>query len=219
MADLADKKASKAQRREAARKARLEEQKRRQRAKKKRQAIVIGIILVVLVAGGVFGFVRSQAGKVGADELRAAGCEDVEELEEQKGEHIDSQPPPERVPYNSEPPTSGQHRGGGTAPWGIHDEQIEPELYVHNLEHGGIIIHHNDLPDDELEGLEDLVDSYPVIGQGTGVVLMANPDVESPIVMTAWARMQTCERYNEKVVRAFIKEYCEQGPEKFPLGC
>ncbi len=219
MADLADKKASKAQRREAARKARLEEQKRRQRAKKKRQAIVIGTILLVLVAGGVFGFVRSQAGKVSPDELQAAECDEVEEFEEQRAVHIDSQPPPERVPYNSDPPTSGQHRGGGTAQWGIHDEPVEPELYVHNLEHGGIVIHHNDHPDDDLENLEILVDSYPAIGSGPGVILMANPDVESPIVMTAWARMQTCEKYNEKVVRAFIKEHCEQGPEKFPLGC
>lgn len=214
-----NKKLTKAERREAARKARIEAQKKRLRAKRRRQAVVIGIVLAILLGGGVFGFIRSQAGKLSDEELRAAECTPVKKLKEQRGEHIDSNPPPERVPYNTTPPTSGQHRGAGTAPWGIHDEALEPEMYVHNLEHGGIVIHHKGLPSSQLQDLEDLVDSYPDSGSGTGVILLANPDIEEPLVLTAWARMQECQRYDEKVVRAFVKEHCEKGPERFPLGC
>ena len=219
---MADKKKqTKAERREAARQARIEAQRRRMRAKRKKQAIVIGVILALIIAATAFGFIRSQAGKVSAADLEAAGCSKVQTFKEQRAEHIDAETPPERVPYNSNPPTSGQHRGGGQAPWGILDEPVEPELYVHNLEHGAIVIHHKDLPTGQLQQLEDLVDSYPDPGQGTGVILLENQEIEEPIAMTAWTKMQTCERYNEKVVKGFIREHCDKGPEsaQFVFGC
>lgn len=219
---MADKKKqTKAQRREAARQARLEAQRRRMRAKRRRQAIVIGVVLALIIGGAAIGFIRSQAGKVSATDLEAAGCSKERTFKEQRATHIDSENPPERVPYNSNPPTSGQHRGRGQAPWGILDEPIEPEMYVHNLEHGGIVIHHKDLPTGQLQQLEDLVDSYPDPGQGTGVILLENEDIDEPIAMTAWTKMLTCERYNEKVVKGFIREHCDKGPEsaQFTFGC
>jgi len=43
------------------------------------------------------------------------------------------------VVYNSRPPSSGPHLGG-LASWGESDLQLPPELYVHNLEDGGVVL-------------------------------------------------------------------------------
>ena len=48
-------------------------------------------------------------------------------------------------PYNSSPPSSGPHFGG-LAPWTAHDDPVPPELFVHNLEDGGIVLAY-DCPD------------------------------------------------------------------------
>jgi hypothetical protein len=56
-------------------------------------------------------------------------------------------------PYNSAPPSSGPHFGG-IAPWGAHDDPVPPELFVHNLEDGGVVLAY-DCP----EGCPDVVDA------------------------------------------------------------
>ena len=52
------------------------------------------------------------------------------------GGHV---PEGQPVPYPSYPPTSGPH-WPRPAPWGVYDFEIAPEVYVHNLEHGGIVV-------------------------------------------------------------------------------
>lgn len=46
------------------------------------------------------------------------------------------------VPYNSAPPSSGPHFGG-LAPWGVSEEAIPPELFIHNLEDAGAVFVYN----------------------------------------------------------------------------
>ncbi|MDP3724235.1 MAG: DUF3105 domain-containing protein [bacterium] len=45
------------------------------------------------------------------------------------------------TPYNSNPPTSGPHYAD-TANWGIHETTIPEEYQIHNLEHGGVVVHY-----------------------------------------------------------------------------
>ena len=42
-----------------------------------------------------------------------------------------------KAPY---PPTSGQHWGNTWAEWEMYGDPIPPEVFVHNLEHGGIVL-------------------------------------------------------------------------------
>src|SRR2546430_4513483 len=54
--------------------------------------------------------------------------------------------PPQRAQYQTDPPSSGPHYSiPGQAPvsWGFSDQQIPPEYYVHNLEHGGVVLLYN----------------------------------------------------------------------------
>jgi len=48
--------------------------------------------------------------------------------------------------YLTDPPTSGPHysvRGEAPLPWGFYARQYPPEDWVHNLEHGGVVILYN----------------------------------------------------------------------------
>lgn len=62
-------------------------------------------------------------------------------------------------PYNSSPPSSGWHVGL-LANWGVHEDPLPPELFIHNLEDGGVVLVY-DCPDgcDDLRaGLTSLVE-------------------------------------------------------------
>src|SRR6185369_14582141 len=42
--------------------------------------------------------------------------------------------------YKSYPPSSGQHWGNTWADWKMYEQPVPSEEYVHNLEHGGIVL-------------------------------------------------------------------------------
>jgi hypothetical protein len=50
---------------------------------------------------------------------------------------------PDRAHYAADPPTSGPHysaRGDAPVAWGFYDHPLKPEQWIHNLEHGGVVI-------------------------------------------------------------------------------
>lgn len=117
------------------------------------------------------------------------------------------------LPYNSSPPTSGPH-WPVWAEWGVYDEPLPDELLVHNLEHGGVVLHYRcDCPEAiaVLERFADPATGYPVL-----VIAAPNPDMEAEVAFTAWGRIQhlPAARVTPDVVRAFVEAYADQGPEK-----
>ncbi|GAA3403539.1 DUF3105 domain-containing protein [Paenibacillus hodogayensis] len=105
-------------------------------------------------------------------------------------------------PYNSDPPTSGQHLPY-IAPWGVHKEPLPKELLVHNLEDAGVVIYYNGQTDEETVGkLETVVRRYPQY-------VLVNPYKEMPnaITLTAWGRIDRLDAFDEKRIVDFIKAY------------
>ncbi len=122
-------------------------------------------------------------------------------------------------PYNSNPPTSGWHYGGGTAPWGVQTQPIADELSIHNLEHGGVIIHYR-------QGLDQAtVDQLTALArelqqQSPCIVLLPRPAdkmTESPIAVTAWTWLLRLDSFDAGTIRAFFRAHIDQGPEH--VGC
>ena len=122
-------------------------------------------------------------------------------------------------PYNSNPPTSGWHYGGGTAPWGVQTQPIADELSVHNLEHGGVVIHYR-------QGLDQAtVDQLTALArelqqQSPCIVLLPRPAdkmTESPIAVTAWTWLLRLDSFDAGTIRAFFRAHIDQGPEH--VGC
>lgn len=89
----------------------------------------IGPIIGVVVVGALIALVALDPPPPGS-EFPSQGNIHLAALEETHGE------------YNSSPPSSGWHLGF-LAEWGVAEEPLPPELYIHNLEDGGIVIAYN----------------------------------------------------------------------------
>ena len=120
----------------------------------------------------------------------------------------------QHAPYNSNPPTSGPHYPDW-ARWGVFDQPQPDELLVHNLEHGGIVVHYN-CPDGcpELAGqLRDVVAGY------RSKVILAprpNPDVPCRITLSAWTWLDCFNDFDAERIHAFIRAHKDRGPELVP---
>lgn len=73
------------------------------------------------------------------------------------------------TPYNSAPPSSGPHFGG-IAPWGVSDEVFPAELFVHNLEDGGVVLLYNCA-----DGCSELQSGIETLVEDTGRSSLAAP--------------------------------------------
>ena len=89
------------------------------------------------------------------------------------------------------------------ASWDIKPEPLPPELFIHNMEHGGIILHYN-CPDgcpDEFDRMSEIVSLTDE------TILMPNPEMESRFALTAWNWLMTMEVYDDSLAREFVKSH------------
>ncbi len=113
---------------EKERRQKAEEQAARQRAAQRRR-LMLGTVAAVLVAGLAAGWIllAPEPPWVSIDTIG--------------NDHIEAIDQP-HIPYNSSPPSSGPHLGN-LVPWDEYDEEIPAEVYVHNLEDGGVALTYN----------------------------------------------------------------------------
>jgi hypothetical protein len=158
------------------------------RAGRQRSIALIAVVTAMLaVAVGYFAY-RAQADLPGV------------RMADQGNAHIASADLPHE-PYSSDPPTSGPHFPY-IAPWGIHTRPIQPELQVHNLEDGGVIVQYNCECPDLVNRLRAIVQKY-----NTQVILAPYPTMKSKIALTAWTRIQTIDDVDESRITRFIEAY------------
>ncbi|MDH5527565.1 MAG: DUF3105 domain-containing protein [Nitrospirota bacterium] len=118
------------------------------------------------------------------------------------------------APYNSNPGTSGSHTPY-TAPWGVHEKPVPPEVFIHNLEHGGIVIGYR-CPDE----CPELAEQLARYAEDRDLVIVApNPALDSPIVLAAWAHTLSLSRLDD-TGRAAIERFLESfyGVDHHPPG-
>lgn len=124
-------------------------------------------------------------------------------------------------PFNSDPPTSGQHYTQEFEAGFFDEDSVEaqldyPEGYlIHNLEHGYVIFWYNcNLLDEsgcrELKSqiktvMEDF-DNYKVIG-------FPRDSIDTQLVMTSWGRIQSFESFDADLASKFISSNRNKAPE------
>jgi hypothetical protein len=122
--------------------------------------------------------------------------------------------PDTQVAYGTLPPTSGRH-AEEWADWGVYDRPLPFPLEVHNLEHGGVIIHIGSrVPAAARSEIGRLwAESPPFVmvvpGRSTGFP-------PAGVVVTSWQRWLVCRPYRADMlaaVRAFRDAYRGTGPE------
>ena len=167
----------------------------------RRLVLVVAGVAVVLAAG-YFLFSQFQSSKPVYAARMAA---------DQGRDHV---PPGQVHPaYNTTPPTSGWHYETA-APWGVHDEPLADETQVHNLEHGGIVIHYW-CPD----GCPELVAQLKaLVGRYRSKVLLApySKPLLNRIALTAWRWIDAFDDFDEQRIVSFIDVHKDRGPEQVP---
>jgi len=128
-----------------------------------------------------------------------------------------------QVTYRHQPPTSGSHYSqAGVAPvaWQTIDT-LQPEVWVHNLEHGGIVILYN-CPSgcDDLQAklktyVNDLAPADPRFGEYKIVMSPYSEGMGShTVAVLAWDYIEFLDGYDQAKVTQFYEAHVDQGPEQ-----
>jgi hypothetical protein len=153
----------------------------------------------------------------GASETGGAAVPDISEVAVPI-EGFDHIPQGETAVYDHYPPSSGQH-WGVTAEWGIYANPVPPEVWVHNLEHSGIVLLYN-CPDGCPDLVEDLTNwsrNAPDSKWGYPKILMFPDDrIESQIVALAWGWQLDMDRFDGGMLNVFYTRHIDNGPEDVP---
>ena len=121
--------------------------------------------------------------------------------------------------YRSDPPVSGPHWSDANAPipWGVYPQVIPDEVLVHNLEHGGIVIHYRTSAGPEIaQPLTEFVQNQP--GGTQGFILAPRSNLPATITMDAWGYYLPLFKMNEPLMRNFVSAHYDQGPEGLSGG-
>lgn len=189
-----------AERREAERKA----------AARRRNLVTTIIALVVIAAVAAVVFFSRESDETIGGSIASAGCDDIETFDEAGSEdargHVEAGTD---VQYDTSPPTYGQH-SDQTAPAGFSEEPIPEENYVHNLEHGQIVIHYSpDVSEETKDKIDTLVDQ-----EGQATLAVPTEGLDKPIYFTAWGASQGCDEPAQEAADAFRTRFQGRGPEQ-----
>lgn len=145
------------------------------------------------------------------DAASSAGCE-VRGLAADGSFHVEDEPD-YRPPL---PPSSGLH-AALWADWGMYDIPVPNRYLVHNLEHGGVVVHLGRALSPEARGAVQTLwaDSPPYLVVAPG----AEGVPPRGVVAVSWQRRLECARFESSDVtalRAFRDAYRGTGPEAAP---
>ncbi len=121
--------------------------------------------------------------------------------------------------YNSDPPSSGPHRADSAAPaqWGVYTQEVPEEVFVHNEEHGGVVITYNPtlLPADQLKKLQSLF-APPYSNKAfipTKAIVTPRSKDSHAIEIAAWTYTLNLDMYDEATLMKFYLQHEGKSPE------
>jgi hypothetical protein len=159
-----------------------------------------GGVLLVLAVIGLF-----YLGNQGAA-IANSGIEGVQILPDPGRGHQDGD-----IAYSQDAPVGGVHN----PEWqncGIYEQPLRKENIIHSMEHGAVwIAYQPDLPADQVEILRNLVRQDQSSSGERWVVLAPQPDLQAPIVASAWRVQLRLENAADERLAEFVKKY-QRGP-------
>lgn len=167
-----------------------------------RSAPAVGTVLIAAI---VFALIAAFVVVVVLDTQQSASSGPPDGTEQidigQAGQHTEG-----NVDYEETPPAGGEHN----SVWqncGVYEEPIRNETAVHSLEHGAVwITYQPDLPDQQVQQLEDLAQGEPY------VLVSPFEGLDSPIVASAWGNQLQVEDASDEGLEQFKSAFL-QGPQ------
>jgi len=120
--------------------------------------------------------------------------------------------------FNHYPPSSGTHYST-SARWGVYTEPVPEGLFVHNLEHGGVVfLYHCAEPCPELEKqFDDLYASAPPDSTFNERRILVTPydaaKMPAPIVALAWNHQVNLAQFDADLLLRWYRRFVNRGPE------
>ncbi len=122
------------------------------------------------------------------------------------------------IQYKHNPPTSGPHYPQIARP-GVYLREILPGYWVHNLEHGYVVILYRwpGIPPQTLRDLQNIFHTFPKSKYGyVKLVIAPYPKLPKLLVAIAWTRILELDRLNRPCLEEFYRTYMDRGPEDAP---
>jgi hypothetical protein len=112
------------------------------------------------------------------------------------------------VSYADPPPTSGPHNPCW-ASWGVHDEPLRAERWVHNMEHGGVVFLYNcpDGCDQEIATIKNIA------SKRSRTVVAAYADLPARFGVVSWGHRLVSDCLDEQAFTAFYAKNFDHAPE------
>ncbi|MGH2660167.1 MAG: DUF3105 domain-containing protein [Actinomycetota bacterium] len=221
---------TKAQRKEEARRQRMQIERRMARSRRNRW-IALGVAVALAAGATAFLVTRPRPEAEDPAELlaaaphaaQAAGCDEVRNVGPYQppnldAAHIGAEGGPATMPplstYPSVPPASGPHAGQPLAA-GVYSSPPPIDLLVHSLEHGAAIVWYApETPDAEVTRIEDF---YGRSDAGSRVIVAPfdYPDqgpagslpADTEMALVAWHNVESCSRANLAAAFGFTARY------------
>jgi hypothetical protein len=123
--------------------------------------------------------------------------------------------------YASNPPSSGAHYPRW-ASWGTHADPVPPPYFVHNLEHGGIVLLYKcgdaACAEASRKFLESVAATLPTDPSCTPpvrvrVVIAPDATIPAPLAAAAWGWTYTSACADMQTLVDFVRAHYGQGPE------
>lgn len=112
--------------------------------------------------------------------------------------------------YQTRYPTSGPHSPIWTRPGVYQDPQPKTQL-VHALEHGNIVVYHDEPGAEAMGTLRRWANLYD--DKWSGLVVVPARGLGESVVLTAWTKRLELEAFDARAAAAFIDAYRGRGPE------
>jgi hypothetical protein len=122
------------------------------------------------------------------------------------------------IDYPDPPPAGGPHNGCWSA-WGVHEAPVADENWVHNLEHGGVVLLYNCSA-----GCADAIESLGAFVEKHDMTLLTEyPDMKTRFAVVAWGYRLQSDTLDLDALQAFYVAHVDQAPESVssgpPSGC
>lgn len=169
------------------------------------------LVIIVIFIVGFFGFVLFSKNTKPTEALIGV------KHEVQKADHISEGQ--QHAPYNSDPASSGPHYDSASAPaeWGVYTQEVKEEIFLHNLEHGGVVITYS--PDiiqpDQQEKLQTLF-APPYRNKEfkpTRAILTPRAKNTKAIQLASWGYTLSLDQFDEAKIIKFYLQHSGKAPE------
>lgn len=181
-------------------------------------AAIAFVIIVVLAASAVIILDKFNLPNTGqtANSAGQSAPLNIETMPDEGAVHVEMN---QRVNYQAYsrgvPPTSGSHYPQW-AQWKYFDDPISPEFFVHNLEHGGIVVLLNCSTDCSTEK-QMLHDAYTFLKPSKygypKLLVTPYANLKTKYALLAWDKLLQTDRLDRPMLEQFYNMFVDRGPE------